>query len=79
MLCEILSDYAVIHAEHGNVMAIITVVREYERRDVDERLFRICCDYPEVIRGEFHIHLGKSYSHCLEIIVAEGKVERLRG
>jgi len=59
-----------LHSER--VTAPITVISEHERHDVDERLMRLRHEHDEIVSGNMHIHLGKTY--CLEIFITEGKV-----
>lgn len=55
------------------VAATITIISEYVRRDVDERLMRLRHEYNDLVTGNMHIHLGRNY--CLEVFIAQGPVE----
>jgi len=67
-----LSEYELDRFKKGRVTATITVISEHERHDVDERLMRLRHEHDEIVSGNMHIHLGKTY--CLEIFITEGDV-----
>ncbi|HID17740.1 TPA: nickel-responsive transcriptional regulator NikR [Candidatus Bathyarchaeota archaeon] len=69
---EILSEYELSKLEKGRVIATITVISEHERHDVDERLMRLRHEHDDIVSGNMHIHLEKTY--CLEIFITEGDV-----
>jgi CopG family nickel-responsive transcriptional regulator len=71
----ILSEYELSRFERGKVTSTITVISEHEKHDVDERLTRLRHEHDEIISGNMHIHLGKTY--CLEIFITEGEVEEV--
>ena len=68
-----LSEYELSRFEKGKVTATITVISEHERHNANERLMRLRHEYHEIISGNMHIHLGKTY--CLEIFITEGDVK----
>lgn len=68
-----LSEYELSRLERGKVTSTITVISEHERHDVDERLTRLRHEHDQIISGNMHIHLGKTY--CLEIFITEGEVQ----
>jgi CopG family nickel-responsive transcriptional regulator len=72
---EALSEYELSRLEKGKVTATITVISEHERHDIDERLMRLRHEHDEIVSGNMHIHLGKTY--CLEIFITEGEVEEI--
>jgi CopG family nickel-responsive transcriptional regulator len=72
---DILSEYELSQFERGKVTATITVISEQERHDVDERLTHLRHEYDEIVSGNMHIHLAKTY--CLEIFITEGEVRRI--
>jgi CopG family nickel-responsive transcriptional regulator len=72
---DILSEYELSRFERGKVTSTITVISEHEKHDVDERLTRLRHEHDEIISGNMHIHLGKTY--CLEIFITEGQVEEV--
>ena len=67
-----LYEYELGRFKKGRVTATITVISEHERHDVDERLMRLRHEHDEIVSGNMHIHLGKTY--CLEIFITEGDV-----
>ena len=70
-----LSEYELSHFEKGKVTSTITVISEHEKHDVDERLTRLRHEHDEIVSGNMHIHLGKTY--CLEIFITEGQVDEV--
>ncbi|RLI37437.1 nickel-responsive transcriptional regulator NikR [Candidatus Bathyarchaeota archaeon] len=68
-----LSEYELSRLDRGMVAATITIISEYVRRDVDERLMRLRHEYNDLVTGNMHIHLGRNY--CLEVFIAQGPVE----
>jgi CopG family nickel-responsive transcriptional regulator len=74
---NLLSEYELSRLEKGKVTSTITVISEHERHDVDERLTRLRHEHDDIVSGNMHIHLGKTY--CLEIFITEGEVEKVLG
>lgn len=68
-----LSEYELSRLDWGMVAATITIISEYVRRDVDERLMRLRHEYNDLVTGNMHIHLGRNY--CLEVFIVQGAVE----
>ena len=68
-----LSEHELNRLEKGKVAATITVISEYVRRDIDERLMRLRHEFNELVTGNMHLHLGIDY--CLEVFIAQGDVE----
>ncbi len=69
---DTISDYELNGFREGKVTATITVISRHERHDVDERLMRLRHEHDEIVSGNMHIHLGKTY--CLEIFITEGDI-----
>jgi CopG family nickel-responsive transcriptional regulator len=72
---DLLSEYELSRFEKQKVTSTITVISEHERHDVDERLTRLRHEHDEIVSGNMHIHLGKTY--CLEIFITEGEVDKV--
>ena len=72
---DLLSEYDITRLEKQKVTSTITVISEHERHDVDERLMRLRHEHDEIVSGNMHIHLGKTY--CLEIFITEGEVDKV--
>lgn len=72
---DFLSEYELSRFEEGMITATISVISEYERRDIDERLTRLRHEYDELVTGNMHLHLGKVY--CLEIFIAQGESKQV--
>lgn len=72
---DLLSGFELSRFETGKVTATITVISEHARHDVDERLMRLRHEHDEIVSGNMHIHLGKTY--CLEVFITEGESEKV--
>lgn len=72
---DLLSEYELGRFERQKVTSTITVISEHERHDVDERLTRLRHEHDEIVSGNMHIHLGRTY--CLEIFITEGEVDKV--
>jgi len=70
---DFLSEYELDRFRRGKVTATITVISEHKRHNANERLMRLRHEHDEIISGNMHIHLGKTY--CLEIFITEGDVK----
>ena len=70
-----LSEYALSREEAGRVAAIVSVISERDRRDVDQRLGRLRHEFEGIVTGNMHIHLGPIY--CLELFIAEGELSEI--
>ncbi|MFQ6116160.1 MAG: nickel-responsive transcriptional regulator NikR [bacterium] len=70
-----LSEYELSKFEGGRITATITVISEHERHDVDQRLMQLRHEHNEIVSGNVHIHLGKTY--CLEIFITEGDAKEV--
>jgi CopG family nickel-responsive transcriptional regulator len=70
-----LSEYELSGYSEGKVTATITVISRHERHDVDERLIKLRHAHDEIVSGNMHIHLGKTY--CLEIFITEGEAREV--
>jgi CopG family nickel-responsive transcriptional regulator len=72
---DLLSEFRLSRFETGKVTATVTVISEHERHGVDERLMRLRHQYDEIVSGNMHIHLGKTF--CLEVFITEGESEEV--
>lgn len=70
-----ISEHELSKFEKGRVTATVSVISEYDRHDVDERLTRMRHEHNEIVTGNFHIHLGER--HCLDIYITEGESEKV--
>ena len=72
---DFLSEYELGRFEKGRVTATITVISRHERRDVDEKLMRLRHEHDELVFGNMHVHIGKTY--CLEIFITQGEADEV--
>jgi len=72
---DFLSEYELGRFKKGMVTATITVISRHERRDVDERLMRLRHEHDDLVFGNMHVHIGKTY--CLEIFITQGEVDEV--
>jgi len=59
----------------GNVLAVVTMTFNRERRGVSEDINRVQHKYENIVLTTIHNHLGRT---CLEVILTRGNVDRIR-
>ena len=55
----------------------MTVMFEYCRPDIRERLTRVRHEYDSIVSANSHAHVGDQY--CLELFVLEGRMDEIAG
>jgi len=74
---SLIAEAELSEAETEKVAATIMVTSEYARKDVEARVTGIRHEFDDVVVEDFHRHLDDKY--CLEILVAEGTLQRISG
>ena len=72
---SLMTETELAKLETGNVAAIIMVICDYARKDVDSRVTEMRHEFDDVVIENVHRHIGEKY--CLEIFIAEGNNERI--
>ncbi|MFQ6052284.1 MAG: nickel-responsive transcriptional regulator NikR [Candidatus Hydrothermarchaeota archaeon] len=70
---NLISEYEFSRLEKGLVSSTITVLYEYKRTDVEERISKLRHEFNEIVTNNLHMHIGEKY--CLELFISEGKLE----
>ncbi len=72
---SLIAEAELAKAETGTVATTIMVTCEYARKDVDMRVAEVRHEFDDVVVENVHRHIGDK--HCLEILIAEGKAQRI--
>jgi len=59
--------------EDRDLMAIVTVLFDYETTTVEEKMMHLRHDHESIVASNFHSHVGDRY--CMELFVLEGQLE----
>ncbi len=59
--------------EDRELMAVVTVLFDYENGAVEERMMRLRHDHEGLVASNVHSHVGDH--HCLEVFILEGELE----
>ncbi|NLV12802.1 CopG family ribbon-helix-helix protein [Haloarcula argentinensis] len=59
--------------EDRKLMAIVTVLFDYETTTVEEKMMHLRHDHESIVASNFHSHVGDRY--CMELFVLEGQLE----
>ncbi|EMA24922.1 MULTISPECIES: CopG family ribbon-helix-helix protein [Haloarcula] len=59
--------------EDRELMAIVTVLFDYETTTVEEKMMHLRHDHESIVASNFHSHVGDRY--CMELFVLEGQLE----
>ncbi|EMA10286.1 transcriptional regulator, CopG family [Haloarcula vallismortis] len=59
--------------EDRELMAIVTVLFDYETTAVEEKMMHLRHDHESIVASNFHSHVGDRY--CMELFVLEGQLE----
>lgn len=73
---SLISESELLDTQTERAFAAIMVVSEHPRKDVAIKLTQIRHEFDEIVTEACHRHTGDKY--CLEILVAEGIVQRIR-
>jgi CopG family nickel-responsive transcriptional regulator len=70
---NLLSEFEDKRLEDRELMAIVTVLFDYETTSVEERMMNLRHNHEELVVTNFHSHVGNHY--CMELFVLEGNLE----
>jgi len=59
--------------EDRELMAIVTVLFDYETTTVEEKMMHLRHDHESIVASNFHSHVGDRY--CMELFVLEGQLD----
>ncbi|WP_396610632.1 CopG family ribbon-helix-helix protein [Haloferax sp. S1W] len=70
---NLLGEFEDKRLEDRDLMAVVTVIFDYETTSVEERMMGLRHDYEGLVKSNFHNHVGNHY--CMELFVLEGQLE----
>jgi len=73
---SLITETDLLDVASEKVAATIMVTSEYARKDIEVRVAGIRHEFDDIVIEDFHRHLDDKY--CLEILIAEGTVQRIR-
>ncbi|MFB6075184.1 MAG: CopG family ribbon-helix-helix protein [Haloarculaceae archaeon] len=72
---NLLGEFEDKRLEDRELMAVVTVLFDYETTSVEERMMRLRHENDELVVSNFHSHVGDHY--CMELFVLEGRLETI--
>jgi CopG family nickel-responsive transcriptional regulator len=72
---NLLGEFEDRRLEDRDLMAVVTVVFDYETTTVEERMMRLRHDHESLVAANFHSHVGSH--HCMELFVLEGRLAEI--
>ena len=70
---NLMSEFEDKRLEDRQLMAIVTVLFDYETTTVEEKMMHLRHDHENLVASNFHSHVGDRY--CMELFVLEGQLE----
>ena len=70
---NLLGEFEDRRLEDRKLMAVVTVIFDYETTSVEERMMGLRHEYEGLVASNFHNHVGNHY--CMELFVLEGALE----
>jgi len=67
---NLLGEFEDAKLEDRALMAVVTVLFNYETTSVEERMMRLRHEHEGIVASNFHSHVGSQY--CMELFVLEG-------
>ncbi|WP_424015861.1 CopG family ribbon-helix-helix protein [Halorubrum xinjiangense] len=72
---NLLGEFEDAKLEDRALMAVVTVLFNYETTSVEERMMRLRHEHEGIVASNFHSHVGSQY--CMELFVLEGGLEEI--
>ena len=72
---NLLGEFEDAKLEDRELMAVVTVLFDYETTSVEERMMRLRHEHEGLVASNFHNHVGSRY--CMELFVLEGRLEEI--
>jgi CopG family nickel-responsive transcriptional regulator len=72
---NLLGEFEDRRLEDRELMAVVTVIFDYETTSVEERMMRIRHEYEGLVASNIHSHVGGHF--CMELFVLEGRLEEI--
>lgn len=72
---NLMSEFEDKRLEDRELMAIVTVLFDYETTVVEEKMMHLRHDHEDLVASNFHSHVGDRY--CMELFVLEGQLDEI--
>ncbi len=72
---NLLGEFEDAKLEDRELMAVVTVLFDYETTSVEERMMHLRHEHESLVAANFHSHVGTHY--CMELFVLEGELEAI--
>ena len=72
---NLLAEFQDEQLEDRELMAVVTVLFDYQTTSVEERMMHLRHDHDELVVSNFHSHVGDHY--CMELFVLEGQLDEI--
>ncbi len=72
---NLLGEFEDTRLEDRELMAIVTVLFDYETTSVEERMMHLRHEHESLVASNFHGHVGDHY--CMELFVLEGDLSEI--
>ncbi len=74
---NLLAEFQDKRLEDRELMAVVTVMFDYETTNVEERMIDLRHEYESLVSSNIHSHVGEN--HCMELFVLEGHLPDISG
>ncbi len=72
---NLLGEFEDKRLEDRDLIAIVTVLFDYETTSVEERMMHLRHEHEHLVASNFHSHVGNHY--CMELFVLEGQLDEI--
>jgi CopG family nickel-responsive transcriptional regulator len=69
---NLLGEFEDKQLEDRKLMAVVTVLFDFQSTDVEQRMMHLRHDYDELVASNVHNHVGDHY--CMELFILEGSM-----
>jgi len=69
---NLLGEFEDVRLAERDLMAVVTVLFDYETTNVEERMMHLRHENEELVDANFHSHVGDH--HCMELFILEGRL-----
>ena len=72
---DLLGEFEDARLEDRDLMAVVTVLFDYETTSVEERMMGLRHEHEDLVAANFHSHVGSHY--CMELFILDGSLETI--
>ena len=69
---NLLGEFEDKQLEDRDLMAVVTVLFDFQSTDVEQRMMHLRHDYDELVASNVHNHVGDHY--CMDLFILEGSM-----